>query len=147
MEGELWYQARDALAGVANLSHLKGGEGLDIYCLNSPHFRLDLRVSYLYSNALERPTYAWQSEADVRRFFDDIVPEGSPCDFNLLLCAHAVTGQTPTGARLRHILDTYVPRIEDNPRHKPISVLVITDGVPSESLGGLGTLEQQLIVG
>jgi hypothetical protein len=44
MGGTLWPEARDALAGVAELSHLKGGEGLDIYCLNSPEYRLDLRV-------------------------------------------------------------------------------------------------------
>jgi hypothetical protein len=60
---------------------------------------------------------------------------------NSRFCAHAITGQTPIGARLRQILCTYVPRVEDNPRHKPISVLVITDGAPSESLDGLGTLE------
>ncbi|KAH9973983.1 hypothetical protein BGW80DRAFT_1304607 [Lactifluus volemus] len=102
MEGELWLQARDALAGVAHLSHTKGGEGLDIYCLNNPEYRLDLR-----------------SEADVRYFFDGIVPDG----------------QTPIGAKLRQIFETYVPRVEDNPRHKPISVLVITDGVPTDDPG------------
>jgi hypothetical protein len=57
--------------------------------------------------------------------------------FDLLLCAQGITGQTPIGAKLRQIFETYVPRVEDNPRHKPISVLVITDGVPSESLGRL----------
>ncbi len=45
MGGNLWFEARDALAGVAETSRLKGGEGLDIYCLNHPKFRLDLRVS------------------------------------------------------------------------------------------------------
>ncbi|KAI0251868.1 hypothetical protein BJV78DRAFT_1282104 [Lactifluus subvellereus] len=100
MDGGLWLEARDALAGVANMSRLKGGEGLDIYCLNSPEFRLGL-----------------QNEADVHRFFDGIVPEG----------------QTPTGARLRQILDIYVPRIENTSiPHKPISLLVITDGVPTD---------------
>ena len=47
--------------------------------------------------------------------------------------AHATAGQTPTGVKLRQILDIYVPRIEEpSLRHKPISILVITDGVPSE---------------
>ncbi|KAI0278683.1 hypothetical protein BGY98DRAFT_916683 [Russula aff. rugulosa BPL654] len=100
MDGRLWIEARDALAGVAELTRLKGGEGLDIYCLNSPAYRLDLR-----------------NEVEVFNFFNDIVPEG----------------QTPTGNKLRQILDIYVPRIE-NPslRHKPISILVITDGVPTD---------------
>ena len=47
MDGKLWTEARDALAGVAELSRLKGGEGLDIYCLNNPKYQLDLRVSSL----------------------------------------------------------------------------------------------------
>jgi hypothetical protein len=96
----LWPEARDALAGVTELSRLKGGEGLDIYCLNSPKYRLDLR-----------------NEVEVHDFFNDIVPDG----------------QTPTGAKLRQILDIYVPKIEDpSLRHKPISILVITDGVPTD---------------
>ncbi|KAH9977019.1 hypothetical protein BGW80DRAFT_1118523, partial [Lactifluus volemus] len=41
-------------------------------------------------------------------------------------------GTTNIGAKLRQIFETYVPRVEDNPRHKPISVLVITDGVPTD---------------
>ena len=50
MEGSLWLEARDALAGVAEFSRQRGGEGLDIYCLNSPRYRLDLRVSYVSSS-------------------------------------------------------------------------------------------------
>ncbi|KAI0305096.1 hypothetical protein B0F90DRAFT_1666597 [Multifurca ochricompacta] len=80
MEGKLWFEARDALAGVAELSRLKGGEGLDIYCLNSTNYRRDVR-----------------GETEVRHFFDSIVPEG----------------QTPIGAKLRQVLDYYVPKIED----------------------------------
>ncbi|KAF8491826.1 hypothetical protein F5888DRAFT_1733461 [Russula emetica] len=100
MDGKLWPEARDALAGVAELSRLKGGEGLDIYCLNSPKYRLDLR-----------------NEVEVHDFFNDIVPDG----------------QTPTGYKLKQILDIYVPKIEDpSLRHKPISILVITDGVPTD---------------
>jgi hypothetical protein len=45
MEGPLWSEARDALAGAAELSRQKGGEGLDIYCLNGLQHRLDFRVS------------------------------------------------------------------------------------------------------
>jgi hypothetical protein len=55
-----------------------------------------------------------------------------------LCVAHATTGQTPIGARLRQILEIYVPRIEDpSLHHKPISIVVITDGAPSESLDTL----------
>jgi len=100
MDGGLWLQARDALAGVAEFSRQKGGEGLDIYCLNNPRSRLDLR-----------------NELDVRNFFDSISPDG----------------QTPLGAKLRQILDIYVPRVEDpSIHHKPITILVITDGRPTD---------------
>jgi len=99
MDGGLW-QARDALAGVAEFSRQKGGESIDIYCLNNPKYRLDLRT-----------------EVDVRNFFDSIAPDG----------------QTPLGAKLKQILDIYVPRIEDSSyNHKPISILVITDGRPTD---------------
>ena len=60
-----------------------------------------------------------------------------------IFVAHSFAGQTPTGARLKQILDIYVPRIEDTAlRHKPISILVITDGVPSGSIDGLGDVER-----
>ena len=141
MGGGLWIEARDALAGVAELCRLKGGEGLDIFCLNSPKYQLDLRVRS-WPSCIVKGTYFRQTEGEVFEYFNDIVPEGyyvRPfCNF----VAHATTGQTPTGYKLRQILDAYVPRIE-NPtlHHKPISILVITDGVPSESLDELSDLE------
>jgi hypothetical protein len=48
--GGLWFQARDALAGVAEFSRQKGGESIDIYCLNNPKYRLDLRVGHVFSS-------------------------------------------------------------------------------------------------
>ena len=76
MDASLWPEARDALAGVAELSRLKGGEGLDIYCLNSPHYRLDLRASrFLFSLSMSKLILD-QGETEVRDFFDDIIPEG-----------------------------------------------------------------------
>jgi len=110
MDGALWLEARDALAGVVELSRLKGGEGVDIHCLNGYQSRRDLR-----------------GESEVRDFFNNIIPEG----------------QTPIGDKLRQILDIYVPKIEDPTlHHKPISVLVITDGVPSEPPSRLCGFEQ-----
>jgi hypothetical protein len=75
MDGKLWPEARDALAGVAELSRLKGGEGLDIYCLNSPKYQLDLRVRSRSSFTVEE-TYPRQNEVEVHDFFNDIVPDG-----------------------------------------------------------------------
>jgi hypothetical protein len=75
MDGKLWTEARDALAGVAELSRQKGGEGLDIYCLNSPKYRLDLRVRSWSSFTVEE-TYPRQNEVEVYDFFNELVPEG-----------------------------------------------------------------------
>lgn len=75
MDGGLWTEARDALAGVAELSRLKGGEGLDIYCLNSHKYRVDLRVRSWFSFTFEE-TYPRQNEVEVVDFFNDLVPEG-----------------------------------------------------------------------
>ncbi|KAI0049494.1 hypothetical protein FA95DRAFT_1604311 [Auriscalpium vulgare] len=41
-------------------------------------------------------------------------------------------GQTPTGSRLREVLDKYLPLFEGQNRHKPINLIVITDGVPTD---------------
>ena len=47
MEGGLWLQARNALAGVAEYSRQNGGESIDLYCLNNSKYRLDLRVGHI----------------------------------------------------------------------------------------------------
>jgi hypothetical protein len=75
MDGGLWTEARDALAGVAELSRLKGGEGLDIYCFNNQKYRLDLRVRSWSTFTVEE-TYLRQNEVEVVDYFNDLVPEG-----------------------------------------------------------------------
>jgi len=58
------------------------------------------------------------------------------CSFS----AHVAPGQTPIGAKLRQILNHYIPKVEDpSLRGKPISILVITDGVPSEPFGNMSS--------
>lgn len=43
-----------------------------------------------------------------------------------------LSGQTPTGQALEDILNKYIPFLEDGRlAHKPITIVVITDGVPS----------------
>jgi hypothetical protein len=75
MYGRLWTEARDALAGVAELSRVNGGEGLDIYCINNPKYRLGLRVCSWSSFTVEE-TYPRQKEVEVSNFFNSLVPRG-----------------------------------------------------------------------
>ncbi|KAF7968951.1 hypothetical protein HWV62_28793 [Athelia sp. TMB] len=53
----------------------------------------------------------------VKHLFDSVDPEG----------------QTPIGQKLSEIFEIYFPRIENrNSEHKPITLVVITDGVPTD---------------
>jgi len=141
MDGQLWSEARDALAGVAELSRLKGGEGLDLYCLNSSRYRLDLRVSRFSflpaTNNLSLTRVERKSVTSLTTLSRKVVIFAVG-----IFVAYSSVGQTPTGARLKQVLDIYVPKIE-NPalQHKPINVLVITDGVPSKSRDRVGDVE------
>ncbi|ETW81396.1 hypothetical protein HETIRDRAFT_247090, partial [Heterobasidion irregulare TC 32-1] len=76
-------EAKEALAGVAQLFGQHNTDGIDLYFLNNTKIQ------------------------DV------------------------LAGNTPTGARLRDILNTYISQLEDRTvSHKPISIVVITDGAP-----------------
>ncbi|KAK1910259.1 hypothetical protein P3342_006532 [Pyrenophora teres f. teres] len=44
------------------------------------------------------------------------------------------SGYTPTGQRLNHILKPYLKRYEKNDKIKPINIIVITDGAPSDDV-------------
>ena len=132
MEGRLWLEARDALAGVAEFCHQRGGEGLDIYCLNSPRYRLDMRVGYVALSP-QTPTSLVDRMNRTSAISSTVLPHKVILFSLLALVVHITSGQTPLGAKLRQILDTYVPKIEEpSSNHKPINILVITDGVPSE---------------
>jgi len=99
MAGNLWGDAREALAGIAELANNYDADGVDVFFLNSTKYALETR-----------------SGAEVRNLFDSVVPEG----------------QTPTGEKLQEILDRYIPFLEDGRAHKPITIVIITDGVPTD---------------
>lgn len=100
MAGALWEDAREALAGVADLAAKYGFDGVDVYFLNNPRYAMDVTDG-----------------RDVRQLFDSVIPNG----------------QTPTGQALEDILNKYIPFLEDGRlAHKPITIVVITDGVPTD---------------
>jgi len=102
MAGALWGEAREALAGVADLNAKVSSDGVDVYFLNNLRSAVDMKDGN-----------------EVRQLFDAVIPEG----------------QTPTGAKLQELFDRYIPLLEDQRlAHKPISIVVITDGVPTDEL-------------
>lgn len=46
MEGPLWFEARDALAGIADVAARYDTDGVDIYFLNSQMVGIGLKVSF-----------------------------------------------------------------------------------------------------
>ncbi|KAI9453806.1 hypothetical protein HD554DRAFT_513636 [Boletus coccyginus] len=59
-----------------------------------------------------------QSRAEVNALFNRVQPEGQ---------------DTPTGAKLGQIINHYLPLVEhEHSTHEPITILVITDGLPTD---------------
>ncbi|KAK1225921.1 hypothetical protein PQX77_011118 [Marasmius sp. AFHP31] len=46
-------------------------------------------------------------------------------------------GATPTGARLQQVLDFYISKLEHDRSSKPVSIVVITDGDPTDNVEGV----------
>jgi hypothetical protein len=58
-----------------------------------------------------------QSRLEVNALFNRVLPEGE---------------DTPAGAKLGQIIDHYLPLVERDPTHEPITIVVITDGLPTD---------------
>lgn len=108
MAGPLWSEARDALAGVAEIASKYDTDGIDIYFLNSP----------LVGNGLRHA-------ADVQRLFDQVQPDGiTPTGEKLeeLLLVYLWRLE-----QARERAGDMLPLREI----KPVNYLIITDGAPS----------------
>jgi hypothetical protein len=105
MAGRSWRETADALKSITPICTAHDADGVDIYFLNQPD-------SPEYHN-IKQP-------ADVDRVFNAVRP----------------LGHTPTGTRLRAILKPYLAKLEAGLAHqeevKPLNIIVITDGVPSD---------------
>ncbi|MCJ1277141.1 hypothetical protein MMC21_004951 [Puttea exsequens] len=105
MAGRSWRETSDALKAITPICTAHDKDGIDIYFLNA-------RDTDAYQNIT--------SAAAVARVFDTVRPSGG----------------TPTGTRLNAILKPYLRECEakrDNfDALKPLNIIVITDGVPSD---------------
>jgi uncharacterized protein YegL len=104
MAGRSWRETGKALETITPICTQRDADGIDIYFLNHPD-------SSIYKNVTAAST--------VVEIFQTVRPGGG----------------TPTGQRLNQILRPYLKNYEKHPdTTKPINVIVITDGEPSDDV-------------
>ncbi|KAF2175928.1 hypothetical protein K469DRAFT_701314 [Zopfia rhizophila CBS 207.26] len=104
MAGRSWRETAKALETITPICTTRDADGIDIYFLNHPD-------NSTYKNV--------RSVSIVVDIFQAVRPGGG----------------TPTGQRLSQILRPYLRRYEADPDNtKPINLIVITDGEPSDDV-------------
>jgi Mg-chelatase subunit ChlD len=104
MAGRSWEETGAALRMITSTCTERDADGIDIYFLNHSS-------SSLHKNITAAGT--------VVEIFETVRPGGT----------------TPTGQRLHEILKPYLKRYKKNPETtKPINIIVITDGAPSDDV-------------
>lgn len=122
MVGRSWREVQAALSSITPICTAHDADGVDIYFLNH-------RSPYPASQSQGKASGGYANVKDVSavdRIFTSVRPGG----------------MTPTGTRLNHILKAYLRHYEaaveraggdpDATDVKPINVIMITDGVPSD---------------
>ncbi|EFY86753.1 von Willebrand factor [Metarhizium acridum CQMa 102] len=115
MAGNLWSEAKDALISIAEIVTTYDEDGIDMYFLN--HMSRELqgdksKAKGGYYNVTRKDT--------IERIFSHVHPSGA----------------TYTGRRLEQILLPYLRKFQsadDVDDVKPINLIVITDGAPSDN--------------
>jgi len=118
MAGRSWRETSEALAAITPICTAHDADGIDIYFLNH---RNPLATNNLggYTNVT--------TTAAVQNIFTSVRPLGG----------------TPTGTRLHQILKPYLVEVANSierqahgldPTVKPLNIIVITDGVPSDDV-------------
>lgn len=105
MAGRSWRETSQAIASIAPICTAQDKDGIDLYFLNASD-------APSYSNIIRA--------SEVQRIFETVRPGGG----------------TFTGAKLNAILKPYLSKCEANSSNldnvKPLNIIVITDGVPSD---------------
>lgn len=121
MAGRSWRETRDALRSIAPICAAHDSDGIDLYFLNH-------KSRQPADAASGKPTTGYRGLEDataVEGLFGSVRPSGG----------------TPTGTRLQHILKPYLQLLERNKDEienvKPVNIIVITDGVPSDDVEGV----------
>lgn len=122
MAGKSWREVQSALASITPICTAHDKDGIDIYFLNH---RTSAAADPRSGKAAGGYTNITDATA-IDRIFTTVRP----------------SGMTPTGTRLNHILKAYLRRYEtaiqqaggdpDGTDLKPINLIMVTDGVPSD---------------
>jgi hypothetical protein len=118
MAGRGWREVSQALATIAPIVTKHDADGIDVYFMN--HKSTDAGVP---SEGIAPTGYRGIKRAEtVHEIFDRVRPQAG----------------TPTGIRVHHILKPYLAKLEkdlaDGKELKPLNLIVLTDGVPSDDV-------------
>lgn len=119
MAGRSWREVRDVLSAIAPICTSHDPDGIDVYFLN--------HKSGAAGSAYQAPDGYTniRDPAQVQSLFQSVRPGGA----------------TFTGTRLQKILDPYLASIARRPGSmdtvKPVNIIVITDGCPSDDPEGI----------
>ena len=106
MAGSLWRQTADALMTITPICTAHDADGIDIHFLNHPQTPHHRNIT---------------SASTVREIFQTVRPGGA----------------TPIGRTLNDIFSQYLSDYQARPKTtKPINIICITDGVPTDDLEG-----------
>lgn len=124
MHGENWREVAAVLLGITEICTARDEDGIDLYFLNHRSEK-----SHTVAGKATGGYYGIDTPEKVHMAFK----KASPC------------GGTPTGQRLEDILEPYIARlvtskplpedvekVEKAEKVKPINIIVITDGSPSD---------------
>ena len=107
MAGRSWRECSETLKQITPICTAHDADGVDIYFLNSPDSRIQRNVKL---------------SSTVHEIFSTVRPQGG----------------TPTGQKLNRILKDYLAKVKaagaDSDAVKPLNVIVITDGAPSDDV-------------
>ncbi|KAK7430616.1 hypothetical protein QQZ08_002908 [Neonectria magnoliae] len=114
MKGRSWREVREALRAITPICTSHDPDGIDVYFLN--HKSRSTGPGYEARGGYTQIRDA----AQVQNLFESVTPDGA----------------TPTGSRLQSILKPYMDHLESRKNHmetvKPMNIIVITDGVPTD---------------
>lgn len=113
MAGSLWREASTVLSQITEVCTKRDKDGVDLYFLNHDSRKTSAgKASGGYFNLT--------SKGQVDRIFSEVSPRGG----------------TFTGMRLNHILKPYLSKLQKAAQNdedvKPINLIVITDGAPTD---------------